>query len=58
MNKQKIEILQKEVADAKWEFEYHSAKVSAAKIKLDIFTDTLQQAINEQELLNDYTGER
>lgn len=57
MNTEKIEILKKELADAQWEFNYHSAKVSAAKIKLDIFTDTLQQAINEQELLEDYTSE-
>jgi hypothetical protein len=42
MNTQKITILEKELADAKWDLNYHSSKVEKAECLIELFTKKLE----------------
>jgi len=50
MDTQKITILEKELADAKWDLNYHSSKVEKAECLIELFTKKLEEAKEELKL--------
>ena len=47
MDTQKITILEKELADAQWDLNYHSSKVEKAECLIELFTKKLE-ALKEE----------
>jgi hypothetical protein len=54
MNAQKIEILEEQLASAKWELNYHCSKCEISKVKIELFDEQLTKARKEVEILKDY----
>lgn len=57
MNDNVITIYEKELKDARWDFDYHTQKLEKARCLIDLFEKKLLEAKGEQELLADYVDE-